>query len=289
MTISELKSNITQFNILVVINYLHTILIKSNSPFQTKLLIIQSEFNEYKQNELIYNESDLSRKRMKITMNLLNFVEDIKNEIEVTINDNVESTELKYNILFLSSNPSDTSYLKVDKEFVEIKKLLQESNDIDKIQLNVDTNITPNKLHKAIQKYKPNIFHFSGHGFQSNDNQLTGLIIEDEKGNRKVLNENALDGLFDLISEENTIEVVILNACYSLNQSVIIKKYVNNVIGMNDSISDYAAILFSTGFYRALANGKSIDSAFKYGKNMVALDGRNEEDKLVLINNSIII
>ncbi|MGB5714760.1 MAG: hypothetical protein WBM44_28065, partial [Waterburya sp.] len=43
------------------------------------------------------------------------------------------------------------------------------------------------------------------------------------------------------------------------------------VIGMNQAIRDDAAIAFSIGFYRALGYGKSVEDAFKFGKNAIQL------------------
>src|SRR5207244_6280863 len=43
------------------------------------------------------------------------------------------------------------------------------------------------------------------------------------------------------------------------------------VVGMNAAISDAAAIEFAVGFYDALGAGKSIEEAFRFGRNAIAL------------------
>jgi CHAT domain-containing protein len=250
---------------------------------------------------MFISQQERTQSVSKINYLLLQFLDEIKSTLEIdntSSNTTNNSDELLGNeglrILFLSANPADTSKLQLDTEFVEIQKILQESPEHDKFDLKLDTNITPNKLHQAIQKYRPNIFHFSGHGFGTGEMKetnrsvekpplLSGLIIEDEKGNRKALSQAALDGLFELVAAEANVQVVILNACYSAEQASTIKKYVKNVIGMIDSIGDKSAIAFATGFYRALANGKNIEMSYKYGKNAIALAGFNEEHKVILV------
>lgn len=87
--------------------------------------------------------------------------------------------------------------------------------------------------------YKPQIVHFSGHGAGYN-----GLILEDETGNLKLVNTEALANLFKLFSG---IECIVLNACYSEAQATAIVQYVPYVVGMNKAIGDTAAIKESYG------------------------------------------
>jgi hypothetical protein len=110
----------------------------------------------------------------------------------------------------------------------------------------------------------PQILHFWGHG------DINGIIIEDEYGESKTLSSNSIDSLFKLFS--NTIECVILNACFSENQARDISKYIPFVIGMNDSIGDKTAIVFATSFYDAIGDGKNIEFAFKYGISNLSLE-----------------
>lgn len=258
----------------------------------TKLSALWNALKEKNRNGFSPSESVLEGG--KFNDKILDFLDLIDGNVKIKESLIVENEKIR--ILFLSANPIDTSKLQLDSEFVEIKKLIQNSPEKDKFELYLDTNITPSKLQDAIQTYKPNIFHFSGHGFgtgelnteegKRNVNQppaLSGLMIEDKYGKSKVLSQSALDGLFELVADEADVEVVILNACYSAEQATTIKKHIKNVIGMTDTIKDKSAITFATGFYQALANGKSVEMAFKYGRNLIALEGLNEEHKVILV------
>ncbi len=111
--------------------------------------------------------------------------------------------------------------------------------------------------------------HFSGHG--SGDD---GLALEDEAGKLKLVDTEALAGLFELFS--TSIECIVLNACYSEIQAEAIVKHIPYVIGMNKVIGDKAAIKFAAGFYNALGAGESIEFAYKLGCNVIQLHGISE-------------
>ena len=95
----------------------------------------------------------------------------------------------------------------------------------------------------------------------------------------RVPNE-ALAGLFALCAGH--VECVLLNACYSDVQADAIAKHIPYVIGMTASISDDGALQFAVGFYDALGAGKSIEEAFRFGCNAIALQGIPENAVPVL-------
>lgn len=301
MDFEQLKEKIAQARIDLVFNELKFYFSQNevDNLLKNKYNELSAAWNELKLNSMLYSDSDKNNKRTRLNYEMLNFL-DILDETQSVVKPSSPDIKPenrannKIRILFLSANPVDTSKLQLDKEYVEINKLLQRSDESDKFELFVDTNITPATLHDAVQKYKPTIFHFSGHGFGTGElneetrsnvkpPMLSGLMIEDEYGKSSPISQSALDGLFELIAEETELEVVILNACYSAEQAKTIKKHVKNVIGMTDAIGDKSAITFATGFYRALANGKTIENAFKWGKNAIALQNLNEEHKVVLV------
>ena len=95
----------------------------------------------------------------------------------------------------------------------------------------------------------------------------------------KNIDTNTIANLFELCKEH--LQCVVLNACYSEIQANEINKSIKYVIGMSQAIRDDAAIAFSTGFYRALGYGKSVEEAFKWGKNAIELglnDGSKSKD-----------
>jgi hypothetical protein len=76
------------------------------------------------------------------------------------------------------------------------------------------------------------------------------------------------------------IRVVVLNACYSEVQARAIVNEIDFVVGMSDSIGDDAARVFAAAFYRGLAFGKSVRTAFELGINELKLLGLGHEDAI---------
>ncbi len=173
-------------------------------------------------------------------------------------------------ILFLSSNPTDLSRLRLDKEAREIEDGIRRSIRRDEFIFYQRTAVRARDLRLALLEHSPHIVHFSGHG------GLSGIALEDDQGNSLLVAVDALKALFELCA--NNIECVLLSACYSEPQAEAISEHIPYVIGMKDSISDTAAITFAIGFYDALGAGKTIEEAYHIGCNAIALEGIPEED-----------
>lgn len=181
----------------------------------------------------------------------------------------------KIKILFLGTNPAATSRLKLDEEVKKIHTNLKLSQARENLELSQEWAVTIETLMQAILDESPQIVQFSGHGTQD------GIILQDESGNPKIVTSEGLVSLFKLF--QNTIECVILNACYSEQQAKAIRKHIPYVIGMKTGISDKAAIAFSTGFYKAIGAGKDIPFAFSLGKTAIQLEGVPDEDIPLLL------
>lgn len=194
-------------------------------------------------------------------------------------------TGKRKNVLFLASNPSDTARLQLDKEFRIVSKELQDEQD--KFNLRQVFELTADKLHEAMMTEKPEVLHFSGHGLKtkieeenmggslySEIEKSGGIVLQNKSGTRHIVETDAIANLFELTMEDGgKIEVVLFNACYSEEQAQAINKFVPYVIGMNNAVEDGAALEFTTGFYRAISEGKSIEMAFKWAISKVKLEG----------------
>ena len=117
--------------------------------------------------------------------------------------------------------------------------------------------------------------HFSGHA------EFEGIYLEDSTGHHKLVATEALEKLFEQLSEH--VECVILNACYSYEQAKAISNYIPYTIGMSDSILDSASIAFTLGFYKALGAGEDYSSSYKFGVVNIKLEGIRGDDLPILI------
>lgn len=176
------------------------------------------------------------------------------------------ATKRKRTILFLAANPKNSTQLRLDQEIKEIDSGLQLSKKRDKFQLETVLAATPRDLQRAMQRYKPQIVHFSGHGIGEE-----GLVLEDVTGQAKLVRGEGLARMFKGYVDRFQIECVVLNACYSKVQADAISQFVPYVVGMSQAIGDSAAREFAVGFYDSLGAGESIETAYEDGCISISL------------------
>jgi DNA-binding NtrC family response regulator len=180
-------------------------------------------------------------------------------------------------ILFLASDPTNTSRLRLGEEFREISEQLMLALGRDYFDLLLpQLSLRPKDIARVLLNTKPHIVHFSGHGDSEG-----ALCFEDNNGQVYLVQPEALAALFEQLADQ--VQCVVLNACYSEIQARAISKHISYVIGMNKAVSDRAAIAFSLGFYQALGAGRSIDEAFRFGCVQMQLHGLPEHLTPVLI------
>ena len=130
--------------------------------------------------------------------------------------------------------------------------------------------LQPDDLLQALNEHRPKIVQFSGHGYAQGE-----LAFVDEQGRAVPVSADALRTVFAALRGD--IRLVILNACYSAEQTAAIAEVIDCVIGMKDKISDDGAIAFAASFYRALGFGCSIRNAFDQAVAAVKLQNKGEE------------
>lgn len=199
-------------------------------------------------------------------------------------------------VLFLEANPKDLPPLHLDEEVRKIDNTLKKAKYRDRFKIETKRAVRNDEFEQAILDFKPRIVHFSGHGAdsrpkatsqpsakrqisvehdedQGNTSQpdVGGLYFVDESGNSKFESGNALAEFFKALPSR--VECVVLNSCYTEKTAKKLNEHVRYVVGMNQAIGDKAAIEFSTGFYKALGAGLSIEEAYKIGCRTIELEG----------------
>ena len=172
-------------------------------------------------------------------------------------------------ILFLAANPTATRRLRLDIEVREIQEGLQRSGQRHQFKLTQQVAVRPQDVRRAMLDVRPQIVHFLGGG-----TRYAGLVLEDDSGREREVAPEAIASLFELFA--NQVECVIFNTCYSEIQAEAVSQHINYVIGTSQGIGDKAAIEFAIGFYDALGAGRSIEFAYKFGCNAIAIAGLAE-------------
>jgi hypothetical protein len=164
-------------------------------------------------------------------------------------------------ILFLASNPAETTRLRLDKEFREIEENIKKSDYRDKLKLVSKWAVRINDLQQYINECNPGIIHFCGHG------EKCEMIFESDLGKITVKKE----AMVRLLKNCKNLKLVLFNVCKSIDFAKEIADKIDYAIGMKDSIYDKTAIVFSYRFYSSLGFGKSVYDAFEDGITEIRL------------------
>lgn len=167
-------------------------------------------------------------------------------------------------LLYLAANPLDGCRLRFDQEHREITEATGDALDVKSMLA-----VRAQDLHEVLFKTNPTIVHLTAHGDEGGS-----LLLEDVSGDSVPITAEALAELFRLFEH---VRCVVLSYCDSCRQAQSIAQHVDAVVGMSESISDGAARSFAIGFYRAIAKGRDIASAFDFGRNQIQLDQPGEE------------
>lgn len=172
----------------------------------------------------------------------------------------------KHTILFLAANPSDTDPLALDREARSIHKELEQSGHRDRFQLETRWAAEPLDLLRELRKLKPTVVHYSGHGGQH------GLYFQDPSGRSRMVSTEALEATLGAAGA--SVQVVVLNACYSDVHADALLTHVDCVVGTGGPIGDDAARSFAVGFYGGLGERESVAAAYRQGCAAISLEAQ---------------
>ncbi len=171
-------------------------------------------------------------------------------------------------VLVMVSAPFDAPELNVEQEWANLKTALHELENrglfvIDRLQA-----ATLQALRTQLRKAEYHVFHFIGHGSFDKSARKGSILLEDEHRRR---HEITSEHLADVLHNEPTLRLVILNACEGGRTSrsdpfagaaqKIVQQGIPAVIAMQFAVTDSAAIAFSEVFYGKIAKGLSLDES----------------------------
>ena len=179
-------------------------------------------------------------------------------------------------ILILSANPRSTGRLSIDEEVRAIQKIIRETGTpIDVVS---EWAVRADEIISALLRHRPQVVHFAGHGNESGELMMVGRDPTDIAP----VPARLLRDMFAAVSKDT--QCVVLNCCFSNAQASALVEAVPTAVGMSSLVSDTAAIAFATGFYEALALGRTVEEAFKAACVRVALtqlESERETPKLL--------
>ncbi len=233
--------------------------------------VTQEEENEFKKRK---REEDRrfqdNNRRMSNISNTLSKHDRLHNQTQIEI-ENLKKLPEKIVVLFLASNPIDQQQLRLDEEARSITEIIKKTKHRDSVKFESCWAIRPIDVLQALNEFNPAIVHFSGHGSDSDE-----IVFQDSQGKTKLVSKEAI--VQTMMASSDGIRLVFFNTCYSKNQAEAVTEHVEAAIGMNTSISDEAARVFSSQFYSSIGFGLSIQKSFDQAKALLMMEGISGED-----------
>ncbi len=193
---------------------------------------------------------------------------------------------LPLRVLVMISSPTDQAKLDVDAEWQTLMDATTDLRNRGLIELERLDNAQLITLQRKLREGTPyQIFHFIGHAAFDERSQTGMLAFEDARTHMTVPVSG--ESLARELSEENSIQLVVLNACQGAREnskdpfagiaSSIVARGVPAVVAMQFPISDNASRVFSQEFYRALSEGYSIEGAISEARRAISSTLNNLE------------
>lgn len=170
--------------------------------------------------------------------------------------------EREVDVLIAQAAPDGLIGLRQARELSAIESSLG-SSEVARFRLYYCHAARSVDLRRAIQKYAPSVFHFSGHG--SSDGSL--ILHSDEQD----VVAQTMTELVDVFGAAATdLRLAFLNACWTESQALAICTVSSCAIGIRERWSDASAVAFAQTFYTRLAEGCSIGTSFVGAREALA-------------------
>ncbi len=162
-------------------------------------------------------------------------------------------------ILFIAANPKDTPEFDLAKEYLGLRKIFKHKRKEYEVTEMFDTSLED--FYESIRQEKPQILHVSAPSTEE------FLALRKQGNEMHKVPYEFLSPTFQVFKDH--IECVFFNTWCSPIFLKKVSRYLGIAIGSKGLIGDTLSITFSSGFYSAIAQGKSYEAAFSVGNSLV--------------------
>lgn len=186
----------------------------------------------------------------------------------------------KVRLALLITNPDRYASLQTGIEARDIQRAIESSPNSSSFAINVVLAPTFDDLINSLNRFDPQILHFSGHGGGSS------IILDNERAGQdggEVLDYEMAARLLEATNAR--ISLIVLAACDTTVGAERLLADGRAIIAMSDSIDDEAACAFSSRFYKSLADGATVGNALNQAKLFLEQKGYADCDLPTIIAN----
>jgi hypothetical protein len=179
-------------------------------------------------------------------------------------------------VLVMISSPKDMEPIDAETEWQNLLTATESLRKDKKIELERLDDASLRSLQRALRAKDYHVFHYIGHSQFDSASGQGRLALEDADGNSFPVRG---EDLARELSEENAIRLVVLNSCQSAAEtaadpfggiaSSAVTRGLPAVVAMQYMIGEQAARVFSEEFYRAVAEGWSVDAALAEARRAI--------------------
>jgi tetratricopeptide (TPR) repeat protein len=188
--------------------------------------------------------------------------------------------ELPLRVLLLLSSPpalGEDSRVDVESERAAVEQAIYAMREAGFLHLVVEDIVTPKRVERHLDRFKPHIVHYVGHGEYDQTNGGT-LFWEDDQGNVLPLSASRLATLL----RSRNLHAVILHGCETAKGNAEVQSLAGSlvqeglpaVLAMQANFTYESSQLASRAWYQALVAGESMASTLLAARQALIKAGR---------------
>jgi hypothetical protein len=188
-------------------------------------------------------------------------------------------------VLVAVASPHGHSGLNVEAEAAAVGEALAPAQAAGLAQVEILAHARVMALREALRDYRPHVLHFAGHGAVGPDGGA--LVLEDEAGDGVLLSARQLRVMRQRSGAD--VCLAVLNACLTARDAeaeafhtqrrallgvgpALVQAGLGAVVGMQFSLTDASARLFSRDFYSTVVRLEPVDLAVSRAREALALE-----------------
>lgn len=191
---------------------------------------------------------------------------------------------LPLQILGVLASPRDLPPLEIEQEWQRLDNATQPLRDHGQVTLTRLRTGSLAELQAYLRTHTVHILHFIGHGFFDAAHNQGGLFFETAANESHLVTATVLA---TLMNSHEALRLVFLNACEGARSGddeffagaaqTLVQQGIPAVIAMQFPVTDEAAVLLSSTFYRAITDGFPVDAALTEARKSIFAQGNGWE------------